>query len=272
MDDRPIFVRDLLIPILIGGFSIFGIIVILLVGRVSASRPPAPAPPTDTPFKFIFLGTEVGVSNGTPEGTGTESFPDGEFETPTFDSIQVTPGVGTPVFVTPANTSVQGSPSNDTGGGPPVDGTTGPNPGFPTPSSAAPDPMTAGTYEDTDYRIIYDGPWSVGQGTHVSSAVGSTVTFRYIGTDWRLQYQAGPGLGTLSISVDNSVIDSLNQSDNTTQLSEWHCAQCVSYSNATHTVVLTHIGGGSVNLDKLIIPGVTTATPPTSTPTRTQTP
>lgn len=265
MDDRPVFVRDLLIPILVGGFSILGIIVILLVGRVGASRPPAPAPPTETPFKFIFLGTEVGISSGTPETTETEPFPGGEFETPTSGSIQVTAEIGTPIFMTP----VQGSPPNDTGGGPPVDGTPGSNPGFPTPSSAAPDPMTAGTYEDSDYRIIYDGPWTVGQGTHVSSAVGSTVSFRYIGTDWRLQYQAGPGLGTLSISVDNRLIDSLNQSDNTTQLSEWHCAQCVSYSNATHTVVLTHIGGGSVNLDKLIVPGVTTVT---ATPTITSTP
>jgi hypothetical protein len=43
-------------------------------------------------------------------------------------------------------------------------------------------------------------------------------------------------------------------------------------TNNTHTVVITHLSGGSVNLDSIIIPAVDATATPTATPTRTPNP
>ena len=62
MDNQPSFDRGLVIPALIGIFSVIGIISVLLINRYVASRALVPMTATATPFKYIFLGTEPAIS------------------------------------------------------------------------------------------------------------------------------------------------------------------------------------------------------------------
>jgi hypothetical protein len=88
------------------------------------------------------------------------------------------------------------------------------------------------------------------------------LSFRFIGTQLRLIYQGGSTLGQLRITIDNTVSETLDQSSENEWVSDI-------LSNTTHTVLITHVGGGSVNLDEIVIPAVATPTP---TPTRTTNP
>jgi alkyl hydroperoxide reductase subunit AhpF len=76
----------------------------------------------------------------------------------------------------------------------------------------------------------------------------------------RLVYQGGNTLGQVRITIDN-VSDTLDQSSGNEWVSDL-------FANGTHTVLITHVGGGSVNLDQVIIPEPAN----TPTPTRTATP
>src|SRR5512132_259256 len=62
MDNQPTFDRGILLPILFGGFSIIGIIVVLLVGRSLNSPPPVSASPSATQFQYVYLGTEPAIT------------------------------------------------------------------------------------------------------------------------------------------------------------------------------------------------------------------
>ena len=132
--------------------------------------------------------------------------------------------------------------------------------------------MDVNTYDDTDPRLRYSGSWvsqtglsganAPYQGTlHVSEATGSFVTFDFIGQQIELHHQAGPSLGTVTITFDNEALAiPLNQAQSN---GVW------TYTLpflGVHTVTITHTSGGSVNIDKLVIP------PPPATPTRTATP
>jgi hypothetical protein len=104
-----------------------------------------------------------------------------------------------------------------------------------------------------------------GNTLHVSVVPGSTLTFQFIGRQVRLIYQGGSTLGRLQISIrssnGNTVTDTLDQSIGSEWVSE-------PLANGTHTVTITHLtGGGSVNLDQVIIPRPQNT--PTPTPTRT---
>ena len=137
----------------------------------------------------------------------------------------------------------------------------------PTATSASGPPLNPGIYDDVDTHLIYTG-WNLtnvagaySNTLHVSFSPGSTITFRFIGRDLRLLYQGGSTLGQIRITID-AVSENLDQSSG----SEWVSD---SFTNGTHTVSITHVGGGSVNLDQVIIPepvGTPTVTP---TPTRT---
>ncbi|HET9588977.1 MAG TPA: hypothetical protein VFO91_09340 [Anaerolineales bacterium] len=288
MDDQPRIDRTIILPILLGIFSIFGILIIFLVGRLSAARASIPEEPTATPFKYIFLGTEplpsveIIVATGEDPFAGITRTPvEEEAETPTPPPALLTPTLGI------GNTK-GGPPGGDDSDGPPIGGTSPANTAAATTNpGSGPPPFGSGTYDDTHSYIVYDGPgWSASntgggtcgsaqgtQGTlHVSQLAGSSASFSYIGKEWRLHYQSGSGLGILDITVNGTLIDSLNQSGSSTQASEWLCAECAQFSNATHTVVLTHRSGGPVNVDCVIIPVVAPTGTPTATPTRTQTP
>lgn len=62
MENKPPVDRTTLFPILLGVFSLFGILLVFMIGRYHANRPAVPAPATATPFKYQLIGTEPGIS------------------------------------------------------------------------------------------------------------------------------------------------------------------------------------------------------------------
>ena len=282
MDNQPSIDRTILLPILIGAFSIFGILILLLIGRLNTSRASLPVEETETPFKYIFLGTEPGLFTESPEATEADLL--NETSTP-FDSAIATatprPPDVTPTLVTPNVTG--GPPGNNQTDAPPINLTPPGNTSLPTSTSlsASSPPLNAGTYDDTHNYLVYDGPgWAsaaVGGGIcgpiestlHVSTTLGSTVSFRFIGWELRLRYQAAPTFGTMTIKIDNTNFDPLSQTDTTTHIVEWVSPDPLSQS--THDVTITHLSGGSVNLDCVIVRDALATSTVTLTPTRTPT-
>ena len=85
------------------------------------------------------------------------------------------------------------------------------------------------------------------------------MTFRFIGQEVRVLYQSGDSLGVMRITLDTTT-SQLDQSDPSNEL------VLTATQSGTHTVTLTHLSGGAVNLDSVIVPSLAT---PTATPTST---
>lgn len=247
MTDRPSFDRSLLIPIVFGVFSIFGICLVLILGRIASTREGVEVVDTATPFEYIFLGTEPAIVSATPEEEQEEEAD--ENATPTVTALSF-PGPDTPeVTETESTLVVLVTPT-------------------PTPGSNA--PLNPGTYDDTEARILYDGDWIVQRGVpgafqnslHVSSVLGNTFTIRFIGQQIRLFYQPGSGLGTIEINLDGVQFE-LDQSGDDSTTAEWSSPLLI---NGTHTFVVRHLSGGAVNLDQIIVPDVLLTPTPTTVP------
>ena len=271
MDNQPGFDRSLFIPIFLSGCSVVGIVVVLLIGRSLSSPPEAPVTPSPTRFQYLYLGTEPAIA--TPIVEETEVIPTDEpleapTEAPPGFPTSTLPGIGTPVILTQPGsnrtptsillrTNTPSTPSSPLAPTLP-----------PTATSASGPPLNPGIYDNVDYRLVYGASWqnqtvpgAYGNTLQVSLTPGtsSTISFRFIGTQLRLLYQGAGTLGQLRIVIDNQAPYTLNESSG----SEW--ASTI-LSNNTHTVVITHTGGGSVNVDQIIIPDPSTPTP-TRTPT-----
>jgi hypothetical protein len=106
-ENKPTLDIATLLPILLAVFSLFGILVVFMIGRFNANRPVAPAEDTPTPFKYQLIGTEPGIStaetttaeivNGEPgsgtvdePGFGTSAAPSGDSTTPPNLGLVVT--------------------------------------------------------------------------------------------------------------------------------------------------------------------------------------
>lgn len=250
MSDRPSFDRSLLIPILIGFFSIFGICLVLIVGRIASARARVDVEVTSTPFQYIFLGTEPAIVSATPEEDGEIGGEGDQAESPeaTVTAISFfeseTPeatGSGTDLVVLSTATPTSGSNA----------------------------PLNPGTYDDMEARILYEGDWIVQRGVpgafqntlHLSSVLGNTVTIRFIGQQIRLFYQPGSGLGTIQIDLDGVQFE-LDESGNSTTTAEWSSPLLI---NGTHTFEVTHLSGGAINIDQIIVPDVLLTPTPTIT-------
>ena len=271
MDNQPSVNRELLIPIFVGALSVIGIVVVLLIGRAQSAPAQVALTPSHTPFQFIFLGTEPAASTTLPEGApGAPEFEETAGISPPFaeTSIFVSPDLPSPL-VTPTGFSsvstplILGTPNVTTtspSGGVPT------NTLLPTPSSASGPPLNAGTYDDVHPDILKNGwvPSNTGGTTlHVSSTPGSTITFRFIGTELRLFYQGGNTLGQVRVMIDN-VAENFDQASGNEWISD-------TFPNGTHNVLITHVGGGAVNLDYVIVPSVVGTVTPSPTPTVTPT-
>lgn len=265
MNDKPSFDRGLLIPAGVAVFSLIGLCILLAAGRITALRGTVQDVPTATVFKYSLIGTEPAIVTVTAEQNLTEApiaTEPNPFDTPTALSFP-TSAFPTPDILTPAYTStsstivVQGtSTSTPTSSVPPSR----------TPTSASTAPFGAGTYDDLDNRLVYNGSWTMQtlsgayQNTlHVSGTLGDAVAFRFIGQELRIFFQAGPSLGVIRLTLDGSFYD-MNQANSTTQTYEWVLP---GVTNGTHSVSISHLSGGSVNLDYIIVPEV----PATATPT-----
>lgn len=246
MDNKLPFDRELIWPILLGGLSLVGIGVVFVMGRLSSTRQPSPDVPTETPLRFIYLGTEPGLSTLTPEVTDTP--------VPTVTELVLSSVAPSSPTVTSVVLSTS-LPQNT--------------------STVTPSPTIASVLskiDDTYFELLYDGDWisqsnvtDAYQNTlHISFAVGNSVSYTFTGQQVNVSFQSGPSLGTVSISLDGLEFN-VSQSSSSTQLVSWQSAVLV---RGTHTLVITHLSGGSINLDSITIPDVATPTP---TPTQTQT-
>jgi len=249
MDNKPSFDRDLILPILLGGLSVIGIGVVFMWGRLSNARQAVPAADTETPMRFVYLGTEPGLSTLTPEATNTP--------VPTVTELVLPPVAFESPSVT--NTSIvlpTGLP---------------PRTATPTPSATISSILSK--VDDTYFELLYDGDWvdqsnvtDAYQNTlHISFTVGNSVSYTFTGQQVIISFQSGPSLGRISITLDGLAFE-IDQSSGSTELVDWHSAILV---RGTHTIVIRHLSGGSVNLDSITIPDVSTPTP---TATMTATP
>jgi hypothetical protein len=273
MDNPPTIDRSILLPIILGGFSIIGIIVVLLIGRSLNSPPPVSATPSATAFQYIYLGTEPAITTPLTEESGVP-FPTevpvevtpSAFPSPTFPLSPVassaSPSVATPIILTSPNTTRTATSS--------VLRTNTPV-GSVTLTATLSTPVAANTYDDTDTRLAYSTGWVSQTGVsgayqetlHISNANGNTVTFSFIGQEFHLFYQAGPSLGSITITIDGLGGPAVSQAQGQTQIKEWQPDNLL--PAGTHSIVITHSGGGSINIDSLVVPA------PTATPTRTPT-
>ena len=129
--------------------------------------------------------------------------------------------------------------------------------------------------DDTYFELLYSGDWDsqsnvadTYQNTlHISFTVGNSVSFTFVGEQVIVSFQSGPSLGTIEINLDGLLFD-VDQSSSNTELVNWASSILI---RGTHTLVISHLSGGSVNLDSITIPDISTPTP-TSTPTATSTP
>jgi hypothetical protein len=268
MDNQPTLDRGILIPILISAFSIIGIIVVLIIGRSLNSPAVVAVSPSATPFEYLYLGTEPAIT--TPlTAESAIALPTDEPTDDTPISVPTSPpSVSTPLILTQPNVT-------NTSIGPALFTNT---PNVLTTSTATlSGTAVANMVDDTDSRLSYQGSWLPQTGVsgayqstlHVSSAAGSQVSFSFTGPEIHVFYQAGPSFGSITITIDGLGAPPLAQSQSETQFKEWISN---SLTPGTHSIVITHQSGGSVNIDSLLVP-TPTGTPgtPTRTPTLTPT-
>ena len=253
-------------PIVFGGISVIGIIVVLLIGRSLNSPPPVSASPSATHFQYLYLGTEPAIT--TPLTEESEVVPP-PTEAPVETPVEATEGfasstssVATPIILTAPNTT-----STSTS----IVLRTNTPPGLPTSTAtlSTATPSSADTYDDTDTRLAYSDGWTSQTGVsgayqntlHISNANGNSVTFTFTGQKISVFYQAGPSLGSMTITIDNLGGPAIPQAQSQTQIREWTPDNLL--TAGTHSIVITHSGGGSINIDSLVVPA------PTATPTRT---
>ena len=250
MEKKPPIDPGVLAPIILSVLSIVGISAIFFYGRINDSRLPGDVVATDTPFRFVYLGTEPGLSTLTPEPTETP------MSAPTeFPDLTEIPDINEPSFATFA----------------PTDAVSLTQPSARTPVLTATSTIQAvlGIFDDTYYEILYEGEWTsqtnvagAFQNTlHVSFTVENYAYFTFVGQQVVVTFQAGPSLGSVKINLDGLEFE-VRQANSQTLLVEWRSPVLVM---GTHEIAIEHLSGGSVNLDSITIPDLRTPTP-TATP------
>lgn len=283
MENRPALDRELFIPILIGGLSVVGIVVVLMIGRAMNAPAEVAATPSDTPFQYLYLGTEPAISTAflevsqiaPPDGLptdplATDAFPPGALHTNPAQALMTSTrgSASTPLVLPTSNvTSTTGVIILQTN-----------TPGLPPTATRTSTASAANTYDDTDSRLNYIGNWvsqsnlPIGpdntpyQGTlHVSDvADNKSVTINFNGQEIHFFYETAPSFGVVTIYIDNdplgiTVSQGQGNGEWTRMLDE----------GGSHTVEIAHTSGGSVNIDRFMIPAATPT--PTRTPTVTPT-
>ncbi|NUQ83247.1 MAG: hypothetical protein HUU11_00920 [Anaerolineales bacterium] len=250
MEKKPSVDSGILAPIILGMLSIVGMAVVYFFWRANAMRPVGEANPTRTPFRYVYLGTEPGLSTLTPAPTNTAFV----LEPPTLTD--------TPDFFGPPIVSL--TPTSPNSGA-----ATQPIPRTPNPTATPTILSVLAKYDDTHFAILYDGDWvsqsnvtGAHQNTlHISFTVENYAMFTFVGQQVIVGYQAGPSLGRVLIDLDGLEFE-VDQSSGATQLAEWRSPVLVM---GTHEIIIEHLSGGSVNLDSITIPDLNTPTP-TATP------
>ena len=289
MDNRPLIDREMLVPILIGVFSLLGIIVVLLIGRSLSAPAQVVMTPSATPFQYQYLGTEPAVGTLPTDSEDVLSTVEDEpIDTSPLDTVAIgtqltgTPGgrpllgltqaLGTPLILQPIQiSSTPGGPVliSSTPGGPiEISSTPGGTIQMTSTSSVAAAPLGPGTYEDAYIlnQFPSTGLWvpstNGSQTLHVSSTQNNSITFRFVGRQILIGYDSDSTFGEMTVTIDNQPETFSQQIGN-----EWVSN---TFPSATHNVVITHSRGGSVNLDYVIIPQAGSTATPTATATQNQ--
>jgi len=234
--------RSIFIPIFIGLCSVLGICLVLLATRLSAARGNVELVETGTPVKYQYIGTEplVVFPTEAPTMTAETLAPTEEIVLPTMTlRAAQSPTLSTPnPPARSTNTSASTTPTNQ--------------------------PLNA-IYDDADFKFLYTGNWNSLSGVtgayqstlHISNAIGDSVQLSFVGQKIRIAFQAGPSLGVIAIKLDN-VDFTLDQLAAVTNITEWESPVMVLSS---HSVTITHISKGSINIDAIAVVDISTPTP-----------
>lgn len=253
MENKPSIDPGILVPAILGLLSLAGIAVIFFFGRQNAVRPADELPATNTPFRYVYLGTEPGLLTFTVEPTMTQVIAEpGLTKVPEPTRNGLPPPISTPT--TGAVVPTQ----------PLVERTALPTLTL-TPTISPTIPATLAKYDDTYYAIIYDGEWTAQanvtgayQNTlHISFEVENYAYYTFVGQQVIVGFQAAPSLGILLIDLDGIEFE-VSLSSAQTQLIEWRSPVLVM---GAHEIIIEHLSGGSVNIDSITIPDLGTATP-----------
>jgi hypothetical protein len=114
MNNRPTLDRELVIPILIAGLSVVGIVVVLIIGRALNAPAEVAMTPSSTPFQYIYLGTEPAITTLVVEGSELPLSEEPITEEPIIEEpitdipvfpTATRPAVSTPIILTQSNTT-----------------------------------------------------------------------------------------------------------------------------------------------------------------------
>ena len=235
MQPRPLFDRELLIPITVGVVSILGLAWIFLTNYRSASSIPPTVEPTAIPIDSSPFATRTPPPRPSATSTLEETPP-----TATGTSLVAYPGPPSETLPS-AGTLISESQ--------------------PAPSTPAPDqvqPLPSGKYDDTDPNIAYDRHWAfkMNSGTafaykgtlHISDSIGNELSFHFTGQRFYLGYQRGRSFGTVTVMIDDEPYSFHQQAFGNI----WRSPQL---SPGTHSVRLIHESGQSINLDYIEVVG-----------------
>lgn len=233
MQPRPSFDRALLIPIAVGVVSILGLAWIFLTSDLSEVLIPPTAVPTAISFDTGTPGTDRPLTPFTSEetsplttGTSPASYPDPLLETETLPATRI-PATNT------LATETQPAPSATP---------------TPTPDQLLP----VGKHDDTEPKIDYDRYWdaisnpgtaNAYKGTlHISTSMGSEISFHFIGERFNVGYQRGRNFGFVTVMIDGQPHSFHEQAFDLI----WRSPQLTA---GVHSVRIIHETGESVNLD-----------------------
>ena len=120
-------------------------------------------------------------------------------------------------------------------------------------------PPGTGTYDDRDAGINYSGSWSEASysgpylGTITqSSAIGSTVSFAFIGDSITIKYTGYTTRGTVNVYVDGSYVTTFDQSYPGLLWQVEYTIGSLGYD--AHTITFEHATGATIGIDALIVP------------------
>lgn len=123
--------------------------------------------------------------------------------------------------------------------------------------TTTPLPAIAGTYDDNDYRFLYNG-WLYHPLTglfnnteHYSQQVGNTATIIMNGSGFTVKYRKYKSFGKLEVRVDGVLVTTISQySASELRNQSWVSPNLTA---GVHTITLTHATGTTVAMDALVI-------------------
>lgn len=311
-ENSPRFDISTALPVGVGMISLFGICLLLIANRLAAPRAVVEVPDTATPFRYVFLGTEPGISSAVPSDeiietrtvgfsvTAQSGFSSADDDSGIAEStrpvptrlITRTPTEDALVLISPtANLQPTSATRFPTQAGQGITSTPIALSTLPgstatvapvvtrtlTPTSISAAPMIAGTYDDTDSHLTYTGNW-ISQ-TGQPGAEGGTLHVSSTLNNTITFRFIGDQLRIIyqsgaSLGYMTAVIDgtAFPPLNQSGSPSTRSEWAVTGLSTTTHTVTLTHSSGGSVNIDQVIIPDMAVTSTPTATATSTSSP